>query len=228
MDTTEIRIMTSKEEIRTWFLNKIEKENFPIRDKNEFSELRKLCMQEFKLGRGHYGMINEIFLDTLKEKNIVVADLDTSGLVGNLKIIFPKAEPKPEPSEPIASPTQPQQTQPELEKIEEQPLSPSVEESNKAAFRELFSFVGELYMELGIVKVKDSPKLTIEEMTVEEFNKKVIDFGDRIGSFCYRHGVQAPFAIEAMSLFGAGFNIFGLPIVNSFFNSSEEAKQESL
>jgi len=228
MDTTEIRIMTSKEEIHTWFLNKIGKENFSPRDKNEFSELRKLCMQEFKLGRGHYGMINEIFLDTIKEKNIVVGGLDPSGVIGNLKIIVPKAQPKPEPSEPIAPPTEPQQTQPELEKIEKQPLSPSVEESNKAVFRELFSFVGEIYMELGIVKVKDSPKLTIEEMTVEEFNKKVNDFGDRIGSFCYRHGVQAPFAIEAMSLFGAGFNIFGLPIVNSFFNSSEEAKPESL
>ena len=104
----------------------------------------------------------------------------------------------------------------------------SIEESNKAAFRELFSFVVELYMELGIVKVKDAPKLTTEEMTVQEFNKKVNDFGDRVGSFCYRHGVQAPIAIEVMTLFGAGFNIFGLPIVNSFFISSEEAKPESL
>lgn len=220
--------MASKEEIRTWILNKIEKENFPLRDKNEFSGLRKLCMQEFKLGRGHYGMINEVFLDTLKEKNIVVVDLDPSGVVGNLKIIVPKVEPKLEPSEPIVTPTEPQQTQPELEKIEKHPLPPSVEESNKAVFRELFSFVGELYMELGIVKVKDPPKLTTEKMTVEEFNKKVNDFGDRIGSFCYRHGVRAPFAIEAMSLFGAGFNIFGLPIVNSFFMPSEESEPESL
>lgn len=213
MNTTEIRIMVSKEEIRTWILNKIEKENFPLRDKNEFVELRKLCMQEFKLGRGHYGMINETLMDILREKNIVVADLDPSGLVGNLKIIVPKAEPRPEPSEPIAPPTQPQETQPKLERIEKQPLPPSVEQSNQAVFREFFELVGEIYMELGIVKVKDSPKLTIEEMTVEEFNKKVNDFGDRVGSVCFRHGIEAPFAIEAMSLFGSAFIIFILPIL---------------
>ena len=228
MDTIEIRIMTSKEEIRNWFLNKIKKENFSPRDKNEFSGLRKLCMQELKLGRGHYGMVNEIFIDILKEKNIVVTDLDPSGVVGNLKINILKSEPKFEPSEPIAIQAALEETQLELEKIEKHPLPTYVEESNKAVFREFFRVVGELYMELGIVKVKDSPKLTTEEMTVEEFTKKVNDFGDMISSFCYRHGVQAPVAVEAMSFFGAGFNIFGLPIVNSFFISSEEAKPESL
>jgi len=89
-------------------------------------------------------------------------------------------------------------------------------------------FVYKIKLNLQIVKVKDPPKLTTEEMTAEEFNKKINDFGDKIGSLCYRHGVKAPFAIEAMSIFGAGLYIFGLPIVNSFFNSSEEAKPESL
>ena len=219
--------MTSKEEIRTWFLNKIEKENFPLRDKNEFSELRKLCMQELKLGRGHYGMINEIFLDTLREKNIVIADLDSSGMIGNLKINLVKIEPIPEPSNPITSPTQPQQTQPILEKIEKQPLPPSVEESNKAAFRELFSFVTDIYLATGIVKFKDAPKMSLEEMTAEEFQKKVNNFGDRVGSFCYRHGIQAPLAIEAMSLAGTGFVIFGLPVVKTLFMPNEESKPES-
>jgi hypothetical protein len=220
--------MTSKEEIHTWFLNKIEKENFPIRNKSEFSELRKLCMQEFKLGRGHYGMINEIFLDTLKEKNIVVGDLDPSGVIGNLKIIVPKAEPRSEPSESILPPGEPQEVQPELEKIEDKPLPASVEESNKAVFRELFSFVGELYMEFGIVKIEDPPKLTTEKMTREEFNKKINDFSDRMGSFCFRHGVQAPFVIDAMSLVGRGFTIFGQPIVKTLFKPSEESKPEIL
>jgi len=228
MNTTEIRIMVSKEEIRTWFLNKIEKENFPLRDKNEFSELRKLCMQEFKLRRGHYGMINETLMDILREKNIVVADLDPSGIIGNLKINVVKVEPIAEPSNPITSPIQPQQTQLILAKIEKQPLPPSVEESNKAAFRELFSLVADIYQTTGIVKFKDAPKISVEEMTAEEFQKKVNDFGNRLGSFFYRHGIQVPFVIDAISLAGRGFTIFGLPIVNSFFMSSEEAKPVSL
>jgi len=219
--------MASKEEIRTWILNKIEKENFPLRDKNEFSQLRKLCMQELKLGRGHYGMINETFLDILREKNIVIADLEPSGMIGNLKINLVKAEPIAEPSNQITLPIQPQQTQPILEKIEKQPLPPSVEESNKAAFRELFSLVADIYLATGIVKFKDAPKMSLEEMTAEEFQKKVNYFGDRVGSFCYRHGIQAPLAIEVIALAGAAFIIFGLPIVKKLLMPKEEIKPES-
>jgi hypothetical protein len=220
--------MVSKEEIHTWILNKIEKENFPLRDKNEFSELRKLCMQEFKLGRGYYGMINKTILDILREKNLVIADLDLSDTIGNLKINLVKAEPITEPSIPIIPPTQPQQTLQELEKIERQPLPPSVEESNIAIFQELFSFVGDIYTDLGIIKVKDVPKMTVKEMTNEEFNKKLNEFGRRVGSFCYRRGIEAPFIMGLISLIGSGFLIFGLPIVKTLFMPNEESKPESL
>jgi len=92
----------------------------------------------------------------------------------------------------------------------------------------MLSFVGEIYQAMGIIKVKDAPEISVEEMTSEEFQKKLNDFGDRLGSFFYRHGIQVPFVIDAISLAGRGFTIFGLPVVNRFFMPSEEAKPESL
>ena len=106
-------------------------------------------------------------------------------------------------------------------------MPPSVKESNIAAFQELFSFVADIYLATGIVKFKDAPKMSLEEMTAEEFQKKVNYFGDRVGSFCYRHGIQAPLAIEAISLVGTAFIIFGLPIFKKLFMPSEESKPES-
>ncbi len=224
--------MVSKEEICSWFSNKTEKENFPITDKNDFAELRRLCMEEFKLGRGHYGWINKIFSEMLKEKNFVVVGLNPSTEVGNLQINVP-----PPPNKEVIVASDPESIdalkdlpEPGEMQITEQPRPPldiSVLKANQETLKEGFKFIGDIYAGLGIIK-GNSSIMKIQDMTTEQFNKESDKFAERFGSFLYRRNIPVPWVIELTSLLATAVLLFVIPAVRRFLMTSEESKPEKV
>ena len=206
---------SAKDKIKALMQSKINS-GYKLVDKQSCLELQKACMVELKLKKGNWGFTKTALQEILKERNLQIPDENPSSQIGTLQINVPT--PPRAPAPPIAP------APPEAPKV----LDVAVEKNNQAMLREGFSFIGDIYSALGIIKGKEK-ELPFEEMNKEQWQEKASAYADRVGSYCFRHNIEIPWLIEVLSLFGTGVIIFVIPLIKTFYMKTEkDVEDESL
>lgn len=191
-------------------------EGYQIVDIESYSKLRKMAMQELKLGDGHYGVTNKALNQILKERNIVLPNIRSTETLGSFRI---ETE-KPDIPEPTPAPITDLPERLELVTAPAQQTAPIIwDESKKKEYESTMQsvfgdFLGTVYIKFGIIE-GDEPKQ--EKMTIEQFKKEANDFGTKVGDCCYNHHVNLPMWIELLGLISIGFMVFVMPVINQLF-----------
>lgn len=232
--------------VRNFLLTKIEAQGYKIIDKASHNDLKKLCMTECNVKRGSADIVNEALKKIMKEKNIAIAEINPSKKIGDILLKVPTPEQPttpasstattltqpiiPQPPVPTITPMSsfqqspvPTITTPDQKKI----LDPQVDKMNQETFKGCFDFIGQIYSSFGFIK--GTGKIDYKDLTAEQFKTESDKLAERAGNFCYRRGIEIPMVVEAITILGTAFVIFGIPLITTLFMKTEKSElSESL
>lgn len=227
--------------VKTFLLRKIEAEGYKIIDKASHDDLKKICMVECNVKRGSADIVNNSLKQIMKDKNIAIAQINPSKQIGDVKLNVPTPEPQTTPAsatastpvQPIPAPTinpitpieSPVQQVPTIIKTPEDQqkiLDPKIDKMNQETFKGCFDFIGQIYASFGFIKGKG--KINYKDMTAEEFEQESDKLAERAGNFCYRRGIEIPMVVEAITIIGTAFVIFGIPLISTLLMKTEKVE----
>jgi len=213
------------DKVRNFLLLRIEAHNYKITDKASFDELVKMSMTECNVNKGSRQIVYLALKKIMKEKNIAIINQNPSKQIGDVKLNVPTPSQQTQPIQPPIQPlpSQPAQTiliQPtgETKKV----LDPSIEKINQETFKGCFAFIGQIYSAFGFIK--GTGKIDYKDMTAQEFETESNKLADRVGTFCYKRNIEIPMIIEALTIIGSAFIIFGIPLISTLMLKKEEVK----
>jgi len=217
---------TIADKVRNFLLLKIEAHNYKITDKASYNDLRKLCQTECNVKSGSENIIHVALKKIMREKNISIATVNPSKqITDNLKLNVPIPDPQTQtPQQPIQplpaqpAPTTQINTTGEIKKV----LDPTVEKFNQETFKGCFDFVGQIYSSFGFIK--GTGKVDYRDMTAEQFETESDKLAVRVGTFCYKRNIEIPMIVEALTIIGSAFVIFGIPLISFWLMKTEKVE----
>lgn len=218
--------VTISDKVKQFFIEKIN-QNFEVKDKDTFSQLRKMAMDSFHLSGGWRQKTKQILEDVLKEKNIQLAiEKKPEGIKATLvreEIQAQQPTQQPSPHGTLPKPESKQEpTQQSQQRIQ---LTESDKQAYEVMFKTGFSFLTDIYVKFELIQVKDHE--IKEKLTLEEYKNDTDKLAAAWSDYCYRNNIHLPKYLELIILCVATGAIFGMPVINVLvFGKKSKAKEQ--